>query len=249
MTFMLPILIFDLDDTLYPEITYVESGFQAVAENLQAKSGWPAPESLAFMKDMLEREGRGFVFNRLLASYGEMRRCAVNECIKVYRNHVPKIRLTNSARDLLALLEQPLYMVTDGHKLVQQKKVQALDIESFFTKVFITHRYGVRNAKPSIHCFELIRSRHNCKWTDLVYIGDNPEKDFVSLNPLGVRTVRLLTGYYRKVKAKPGHDALYKIENLTKLAHCLPDLRLRTRLAANLTKQNSLTDKTNLKII
>ena len=29
------IIVFDMDDTLYPEISYVESGFRAVAKNVR----------------------------------------------------------------------------------------------------------------------------------------------------------------------------------------------------------------------
>lgn len=231
---MSPILIFDLDDTLYPERSYVDSGFRAVAIHLQVTRGWPAKESLAFMQQVLHCEGRGAVFNRLLARHGEMRRSAVVDCVKIYRHHPPKISLTENARNLLARLAPPLYLVTDGHKCVQLHKVQALGIEPLFAKVFITHRYGVRHAKPSIHCFELIRTREHCNWSDMVYVGDNPAKDFVNLTPLGVRTVRVRTGEHRMVVAKPGHDALHVIDNLDQLPDCLPDLRWRPGLAPGL---------------
>ena len=39
-TRMSNILIFDLDDTLDPEITYVQSGFHAVANALRKLYGW-----------------------------------------------------------------------------------------------------------------------------------------------------------------------------------------------------------------
>ena len=181
---------------------------------------------------MLQREGRGAVFNRLLASHGEQRRSAVLDCIKAYRHHRPTIALADSARQLLDRLAAPLYIVTDGHKLVQHNKVQALGIERLFAKVYITHRYGVRHAKPSTHCFERIRAREACAWSDLVYVGDNPAKDFVNLRPLGVRTVRVLTGEHRQVVAKPGHDAAQVIDTLDQLPACLPDLRWRTATAS-----------------
>ena len=94
-----------------------------------------------------------------------------------------------------------------------------------FAKVYITHRYGVRYAKPSIHCFDLIRARERCDWADLVYVGDNPSKDFVNLTPLGVRTVRVLTGEYRHVVARPKYDATHQIENLEQLHDCLGKMR------------------------
>lgn len=222
---MSPILIFDLDDTLYPERSYVDSGFRAVADHLQAQRGWDASDSLRQMQAVLQQEGRGAVFNRLLASHGEERRSAVVECVKVYRHHQPQIVLADSAQRLLHRLAPPLYLVTDGHKLVQQNKVQALGIAPLFAKVFITHRYGVRHAKPSTHCFERIRERERCAWSDMVYVGDNPAKDFVGLRPLGVRTVRVRTGDHLGVQAKPGHEAAHVIDALDQLPDVLPGLR------------------------
>ena len=226
------ILIFDLDDTLYPENTYVESGFNAVADRLQALRGWNAEESLCYLREVLERKGRGKVFNELLALHGEYRRSAVNECIMTYRHHQPKIQLADSVKRLLSHLPPPLYMVTDGHKVVQRNKVQALDIESLFAKVYITHRYGLRHAKPSTRCFELIRARERCAWTDLVYVGDNPAKDFVNLTPLGVQTVRVLTGNHKGAIAKPGFEANQVIDSLDQLPACLPYLSRLSNLGA-----------------
>jgi putative hydrolase of the HAD superfamily len=53
------VLIFDLDDTLYPEISYVESGFRAVSAFLETQFGWPREASLEFLKKVFATEGRG----------------------------------------------------------------------------------------------------------------------------------------------------------------------------------------------
>ena len=34
----------------------------------------------------------------------------------------------------------------------------------------------------------------------MVYVGDDPNKDFVNLNPLGMKTVRVLTGRFKYQK-------------------------------------------------
>jgi len=210
------ILIFDLDDTLYDERTYVNSGLKAVAKYGQAMFGWDAADSYKYMQEVLEREGRGEIFDLWLASNGKISRSLVTECVKVYRHHTPTLQLSLQEKNLLVKLSSkyPLYLVTDGHKVVQQKKIEALDISRFFRKGMITHRYGIHNAKPSIYCFDLIRKMEKCEWKDMVYVGDNPSKDFVNLNPLGVTTVRVKTGTHSKVKAKPGYDAKISIENM-----------------------------------
>ncbi len=220
------VLIFDLDDTLYPEISYVQSGFSAVAEEMHRRYGWHPGESIAHMKEVLRTRGRGAVFDALLESRGAFTRKAVRECVSLYRHHTPRIALDPEAEAFLCRWPAPLYLVTDGHKVVQAKKVEALGITPRFKRVYITHRYGVRHAKPSPYCFDLIRRAERCKWADLVYVGDNPAKDFVSLNALGSTTVRVLTGEHANVSAKSGYDGQYKIDDLQGLESLLNELQL-----------------------
>ncbi|OEU74766.1 MAG: haloacid dehalogenase [Desulfuromonadales bacterium C00003107] len=214
---MSAILIFDLDDTLYPEHTYVESGFKAVAALLHHRFGWPQADSVAFMADVLKTEGRGMIFNNLLESRGVHSKRLVKDCIDAYRHHIPDIKLYPVAKKLLKDSKYSLYLLTDGHKIVQYKKIKSLNIEHFFKKVFITHRYGVKNAKPSLHCFELIRNIEKCSWDEMVYVGDNPKKDFVNLNKVGAHTIRVLTGRHKDDVAKPGFEARKIIRNLKEL--------------------------------
>jgi putative hydrolase of the HAD superfamily len=216
--------IFDLDDTLYPERTYVESGFFAVALMMEQRFGWPAKESYAHMLNTLATEGRGEVFNRLLSAKDALNYSRVRECIHTYRHHKPTIELNPITCNVLSNLNVRPYLVTDGHKVVQQKKVEALGLEAKFKKIYITHRYAIKNAKPSTHCFELIKKREKCEWSDMFYVADNPAKDFVNLRPLGVHTIRVATGEYSKDIAQPGFDALYKINTLDELKNVLNEI-------------------------
>ncbi|MDJ1018242.1 MAG: HAD family hydrolase [Paracoccaceae bacterium] len=217
------ILIFDLDDTLYDETSFVDSGLAAVARHGEENWGWDAEASLESLRVILLRDGRGRVFDRWLESHGSSSRARVAECVKVYRHHRPTLALFPEARQMLDMYAPtcPLYLVTDGHKIVQRNKVDALDLWSVFRRVFITHRFGLSAAKPATLCFERIRDAEGCDWPDMVYVGDNPAKDFVGLNPLGARTVRVLTGMHAGSKALPGHDAQYTIQRLDELPDVL----------------------------
>jgi putative hydrolase of the HAD superfamily len=221
------ILIFDLDDTLYPERSYVESGFRAVADHLQQRHGWPAAETAARLAELLDAQGRGALFDSLLHERGARRRRAVHECLQVYRRHHPHIALHAAAERLLTRLAQPPYVVTDGHKGVQQRKLEALGLPPRLRHAYITHRHGLRHSKPSTHCFDLIRRRERCDWSELAYVGDNPAKDFVNLNPLGVCTVRVLTGEHRDRLVAPGSDARHTIASLDELPALMPDMAWR----------------------
>jgi putative hydrolase of the HAD superfamily len=222
---MSTVLVFDLDDTLYDERSYVESGFRAVAAFGEAQFGWEPDASFRFMIDVLEKEGRGCVFDRWLAAHGKGSKTLVAECVRQYRHHRPRLRLDARAGALLPMLEgYPLYIVTDGHKLVQQLKVEALGLAPFFRHVFITHRYGIARAKPSTYCFERILEREGCDWSSLTYTGDNPAKDFVGLNRKGANTVRVLTGMHKDAVAVEGYEAQHRISHLGEFPDILPML-------------------------
>lgn len=217
------VLIFDLDDTLYDEMSFVVSGLRAVANHGEASFGWEAGTSFAFMHTHLLRHGRGMVFDEWLRFHGRHSVSRVKACINVYRHHKPEISLFPFATRVLEQYhgQKTLYLVTDGHKLVQQNKVDALNLASMFKRVFITHRFGIRHAKPSLHCFEIIRRAERCNWCDMVYVGDNPAKDFVSLKAIGAITVRVRTGSHGMSKALPDHDAHVTIPDLSGLPFIL----------------------------
>ena len=83
--------IFDLDDTLYPERTYVESGFKSVSAMLYDEYSWDQRQSMRHMLDTLQQKGRGAVFNDLLHSHGVFSARLVQLCVQTYRQHLPEI--------------------------------------------------------------------------------------------------------------------------------------------------------------
>jgi putative hydrolase of the HAD superfamily len=202
------IVAFDLDDTLYPEATFVRSGFRAVARALHER--WGVPEGRAFdlMCESLNGRGRGTQFDDAVQALGLRGRQSVAELVKVYRHHTPAIELPPESRAVLeALRPRPLYVVTDGHKVVQQAKIDALGVAPYLRHAYVTHRYGIRNRKPSTRVFELMIERERCAPGDVVYIGDDPTKDFRNLRPLGVHTVRVKTGRLAGVVVPADEDA------------------------------------------
>lgn len=223
------VLIFDLDDTLYDELSYVRSGLQAVARFGKITHGWNTKQSFTFMWSELQFNGRGKIFDNWLKLHGAFTKKRLEECICVYRHHEPEIQLFAAATQILEFYrgELPVYVVTDGHKIVQNKKINALGLHPFVKRAFITHRFGIRNAKPSLHCFELIKNSEKCKWSEIVYVGDNPLKDFVNLNSVGAFTVRVGTGSHASVLVPPSHDAQAKISDLTHLAAVLSKWRFK----------------------
>lgn len=219
------ILIFDLDDTLYDERTFVISGFLTVARYLEEKYGLNAVSSFSFMEKSLDTKGRGHIFDEVLRRVDLYSKTEVKKCISVYRHHNPVLSLFPEAKIFLENNLNNLYLVTDGHKIVQYNKIKSLGIEDKFNKIYLTHRYGIIHAKPSIHCFEKIREIEKCSWSQMIYVGDNPLKDFVNLNPLGVQTIRVKTGQYKDLHVDPLFDAKHTIKDLSYLEQFLDGLQ------------------------
>lgn len=219
--------IFDLDDTLYPEVDFVMSGFSAVAEWGMLEYGVEAKSSFEMLGLFFQEHGRTGVFDWWLEQVTGKRpsQKLVQRCVQVYRRHSPQIDLDVNTVQLLENLSSNnnLYLVTDGNKDVQNRKVDALGLRKYFRQVFITHRYGLAAAKPSLYCFDRIREIEEVAWADLLYIGDNPWKDFVSLNRVGAKTIRVLTGSYSSVCVSKDFDGQQSIRSLEFLGTLYPD--------------------------
>lgn len=214
------VLVLDLDDTLYDERSFVRSGFRAVAAWGEERYGLDRAASFATMMALLESQGRGRVFDEWLEGHGSVR-----TALEVYRRHEPDIALWPAAERVLARHRgAALYLVTDGNKAVQARKVSALALWDRVRRVYLTNRYGTVHAKPSPRCFELIAQRERVPIDALIHVADNPAKDFVGLNPLGVTTVRVLTGQHADTPARPGAEAKYRIPDLDALSGLLDEL-------------------------
>jgi putative hydrolase of the HAD superfamily len=212
------ILVFDLDDTLYEEITFVKSGFRAVAQHLEKIYNIPQQPSYQYMLIGKLDGGRGRIFDDVLLKYGVYTKKAVHQCLSVYRHHKPSIELDPQADACLRRLAYyPIYIVTDGNKLVQKNKLETLKLYGRTKFCFRTYQYGLKHSKPSPYCFLSICKRENASPDRVVYIGDNPNKDFVGIRPLGFRTIRLLKGQFAGVEKAPEFEADHQIHSLDEL--------------------------------
>jgi len=211
------ILVFDMDDTLYDEWSFVNSGLIAVARYIEEYFMIPFNISSAFISDRMQY-GRDHILDDILRYFHIYSKDSVRKCLSVYRRHKPDIQLYHVADNCLNNFRQfPKYIVTDGNKLVQHNKVLAMGLYDRVDFVYITHRYGLEHAKPSPYCFCKICQRENVSADEVVYIADNPNKDFVGIKPFGFKTIRVLQGPYKNLMKPPEFEADYNINTLADL--------------------------------
>ena len=227
---MITTVVFDLDDTLYDEIEYCETGFTAVAEFLAELPVTP-PVNRIFTSiwDQFTAGNRKNTFNTALdeleISYDDK---LIAELVNVYRNHNPTIKLPRDSRDVLCELGEKytLALITDGFLPAQQLKVKSLGIEEYFKCIIYTEQLGREFWKPSPVGFEKILQTLNVRPENAVYIADNEKKDFIAPNKLGFFTVQLIrpARLHTKVSDDPDGQAQYVINKITQLPALLEQL-------------------------
>jgi putative hydrolase of the HAD superfamily len=179
------VITIDLDDTLYPERTYVRSGFRAISCLLEELYGIRTGEMLWEEFQLGNPDAIGTVCSR----FG-LPSALRGELLQVYRCHTPEIECTAGARALLARLQalgMRLAVITDGRAVSQRQKLKALGLLEAFSCLVISEEQGF--GKPDPRCFE--RVMESLPARDYVYIADNPAKDFVAANSLGWQTIGL----------------------------------------------------------
>lgn len=178
-----PVVVFDLDDTLYKERDFVFSALKAVSEALSCPD----------MRDSLERaflNGLNPISEALRLSPDSM---TESELVEVYRFHRPELTLPDESRRVLDDLISHgirLALVTDGRSRTQRAKIEALGLTRYFNPemIFISEEAGADKTSP-VSFRRIVRNWPEAK--KFCYVGDNPAKDFKVPNVLGWTSIML----------------------------------------------------------
>jgi len=195
------IIVFDLDDTLYPERQFAESGFRAVSTWLKS-SGITEKELFPEMWRQFCEGTRGTVFNDVLKGAGIVPEDSlIKKLVDVYRAHKPTVSLYPDALFILNHFHEKkkLGLLTDGYLQTQENKVKALEIEHFFDIMVLTDEIGRKFWKPHPSGYKKVMDRFGLSGNECLYIADNPKKDFYGALSLGWKTVQIkrADGIYR----------------------------------------------------
>lgn len=183
-------VVVDVDDTLYLERDYVRSGFEAVDVWGQRELGVKDVGRVAMR--LFEEGTRGTTITDALEQLGldadERARAAA---IGAYRDHTPTISLLPDARKFLehVYARWPLAVITDGPATSQRAKIAALGLNDFNPFVVVTDEWNM--SKPDPRTFKMVQETFELEAGQLVYLADNPLKDFDAPQSLGWHSVRI----------------------------------------------------------
>nr|WP_250813171.1 HAD family hydrolase [Neorhizobium tomejilense] len=216
-----PMIVFDLDDTLFLERDFAISGFRAVAEWLKGRSG--TSHFVEQCIDAFDSGHRSLIFDRVLEAQGVT--CddtLINTMVYIYRHHRPRISLAPDAARFLANGGR-FAIISDGHAATQALKLESLRIASLFEYIILTDSLGRKFWKPSKRAFQMIQDWSALQPGELTYVADNPTKDFISPRSLGWLTVRVARAerVHRVDPPSPEHEAHAVIPHLDLLHQAL----------------------------
>lgn len=179
------VVVFDLDDTLYKEIDFLNSAFKEIALIISNDSGTSYYEIIGDMLHLYNNKEN--VFQSILTKYNPLR-YAVKDLIETYRAHKPNISLSKETKEVLNELHSNgirFGMVTDGRSVQQRNKINALGLDKYFEHIIISDEFGFE--KPHLANYTYFQNLFPDM--DYYYIGDNVKKDFIAPNILGWKTI------------------------------------------------------------
>lgn len=202
---MIKCVIFDLDDTLYPEIDYCQSGFRAISKLIGERAETSSEAVFDSIWSRFNSGDREKLFNKIFDEYScEYCDADIRGLIKSYREHTPQISLPQESFDILEELKSKysLALLSDGFMPAQQLKVDSLGIGHYFQSIVFSEQLGREFWKPSPVGFKKILAELKIFPEQAVYVGDNIKKDFIAPNELGMSSIQ----YLRKEKVHPDVD-------------------------------------------
>lgn len=211
-------VVFDLDDTLYPESDYVLSGFDAVGAWLAQRMACPSDPALR-LRELFADGVRRDTFDRLLGEWNCSEAATlIPDMVSCYRRHMPNLTLLPDAQRAMKRWRKHarLGLITDGPLESQTRKVRSLRLEDWLDPIVCTDTWGSEFWKPHPRAFETIERQWGLFSHELVYIADNPSKDFVAPNARGWQTIQLCRPgcEYGQVPAAAGGEAAHRVGSL-----------------------------------
>jgi putative hydrolase of the HAD superfamily len=226
-------VLFDLDDTLYPERQFVDGGFAAVAGFLADPSGRSAAVLAARLRELHDQDGRGRLFDTLLDEVGlGGEPDLVPACLLVYRAHPTRLTPFSGVVELLDGLHAAgvrTGVISDGNAAVQARKLAGLDgVAERLDVVVLTDDLGPGHAKPSRVPYDVACRLLAIDPSATIYAGNDPRKDFRGARAAGLRTIRVGPlpdeGGGATIAPTDGDEADLRVDSIEALAITLSGL-------------------------
>lgn len=201
---MIEAVLFDLDDTIFPQSAWLSGAWEVVA-----RAAPPGVDREALHRALVEiaSEGsdRGRIIDRALERVGAAE-VDVVPMVDAFRSHTPSaLTAYPGAVTGLANLRRlvPIGLVTDGDVGIQQAKLAALGLAEAFDVVIFSDWLGREQRKPHPAPFLAALESLGVAPSAAVHVGDRPGKDVAGAVAAGLLAIRVCTGEYASQPSPP----------------------------------------------
>jgi len=185
-------IVFDLDNTLYPHVRFVHSGFSAVARAIAGRFGLEAGEVYRRLRAAYDGPERGAELQALCAWFG-LTDALVPELVQIIRTHEPQIWLSHDVRDVLTTLRYRGWrtaILTNGLPSTQAAKIRALGLTDLVDHIVYAEQHA-EGGKPAPEPFLETLRRLEVAPQSAVMVGDDRVNDIEGARAVGMRTILL----------------------------------------------------------
>jgi putative hydrolase of the HAD superfamily len=204
-------VVVDLDDTLFPQATYL-AGAAADVATAAARAGLDgAAVHAALTAQLAAGSDAGGTIDRALLAAGVPAAdlpALVPPLVEAFTRHRPE-RLSpypgvpEALRALAAAA--PLGCLTDGHPGIQAAKLAATGLGELLPVVVVTDALGGRAVrKPHPAGLLAVADALGVPAARLLVIGDRPAKDVAVAAAVGARAIRVVQGEHAQAPDEPG---------------------------------------------
>lgn len=179
-------IVFDLDDTLYKEVDFVKSAYIFINDFLKKR----VHLDLSLDIERCINEKINF-FDFINLKLSPKKKLSIEKFLELYRFHYPQISLHKDSKNFIKKLIKrniKFSILTDGRSISQRNKIHSLGLFDLAENIIISEETGFE--KPEKYNFKLIENLYENK--NFIYVGDNPNKDFIAPNALNWGTFCLL---------------------------------------------------------
>lgn len=212
-------VVFDLDDTLYQEVDYQESGYNAISDLC----------FLLYKKDVSKEIERAVDDNADVLSsvcdFLNLSEDSKESFLWIYRLHEPNIKLSNEVKECISKISRKANykaIISDGREVSQRRKLCSLGIDDW--PAFISETWG--EVKPGKKRFAHVMT--SMPSLNYIYIGDNVKKDFITPNELGWITVGIknsgLNIHSQDICCPENYQPSLWVDSISELSTIFPDL-------------------------
>lgn len=210
-----PVVVFDLDDTLFSEREHAVAAYGAVAAMDDIVSAGLGDRAMQVMTRALERRENPFDALQALLPGDTAAR------LDTYRSFTPRTLSPRpgTIETLRALTARGVRcaLITDGRSHTQRAKIKALGIAEFFHPDDIIVSGETGHDKSETHNFAAI-VHHYPEANRFIYVGDNPARDFYAPHLLGWDTYMLRAQAANIHLQGDAPDGTQTVENLAEVA-------------------------------